>query len=75
MNMPRRSRASKKSKRSNVPISFDSETYERIQRLAEEVGEADAVVIRLLLRAGLAVLDRKGARETFPELVLGKHDN
>lgn len=67
--MPR-PKSSKRQKRSNVPISFDSETYERIQRVAKEVGEADAVVIRLILRAGLAVLEREGTKEVFPKLLL-----
>lgn len=42
-----------------VPVKMNQETYDRLQAVAERVGEADSTIIRLVLRAGLTEIERR----------------
>lgn len=41
-----------------VPVKMSDALYERLQRIAERVGEADSTIIRLVLFAGLLQIER-----------------
>jgi predicted transcriptional regulator len=41
-----------------VPVKMSDSLYERLQTVAELVGEADSTIIRLVLRAGLAQIEK-----------------
>lgn len=41
-----------------VPVKMSDELYERLQNVSKEVGEPDSTIIRLVLRAGLAQIER-----------------
>jgi len=43
-----------------IPVKMNQETYDRLQKVAEQVGEADSTIIRLVLRAGLTEIERRG---------------
>lgn len=53
-----------------MPIAFDEPTYDRLRKVANEVGEAESVMARLILRAGLTAIEQEGIKEIFPKLLL-----